>query len=211
MKTNKIVIILGLFLLPVLLNAQVTDRLNEVVTQITNNGVTFTISGEDLDSIGIVNIQNKIGQEVKRVQKEKEQKQLREEKAKSNYERIKEIYPSINEEVLQKIVIHLAQMSGSFDYFNYYDAKYYAKAELDIDVNYGKKPKTLTFNDTIFFFYEHTNYDEGCSWSEWMILAYDVNTGDLKYKHDFSSYDKNITLTNLLNPEEKIVYKDNFR
>ncbi len=209
MKKSKILIISGLFLIPVLLNAQ--ENVNKVVTQITDSGVTFTIPNIVLDSTNVANIQNKIQKEVNKIQKEKEQQQVREQRAKDNYEKIKEIYPSIGKEALQKIVTNLAQMDGNFDYFNYYDAKYYEKSELDIDVNYGKKPKALTFNNTIFFIYEDSKYDEGWSWEEWMILAYDTHTGDLKYRHDFSSYDKNITLTNLLNPQEKSVYKDNFR
>lgn len=212
MKTNKILIILGLFLLPVLLNAQATkEKTNKVITQISDDSVTFTIPDIALDSTDIVNIQNKIQQEIKKVEAEKIQKQAREEMVKKNLGKIAAIYPSIDEEPLQKIVTNLAEMNLKSYYFNYYDAKYYEKAELNIELYTGDKTKHLTFDNSIFFFYESSNYDEGFSWNEWMILVYDTNTGDLKYKHDFSTNDKNITLTNLLNPEEKSVYKNNFR
>ena len=208
MKTNKVAIILGLFLLPVLLNAQ--EKSNKVISQITDNGVTFTITDINLDSIEIVNIQNQIQQEVNRVQKDKEQQQLRKGRVEENRGKIAAIFPTIAKEPLKKILAHLSQKRENSDYFEYSDAKYYEKAELHIDKTYKDKPKVLTFDNAMFFFYERSQYDEGWSWDEWMILVFDTNTGDLKYKHDFSGRDKTITLTNLLNPEEKSVYKDNF-
>ena len=57
MKTNKILIILGLFLLPVLLNAQATkEKTNKVITQISDGSITFTIPA-NLDSIKIADIE----------------------------------------------------------------------------------------------------------------------------------------------------------
>ncbi len=211
MKINRITILLSVLLLPVFVSAQENKTTNNVLTEINESGVTFTIPDIALDSIDIVNIQNKIQQEVYNVLKDKKKQQLRKRLLEENRTKINSIYPSIAKEPLQKILTQLANMSNDVNYFDYTDAKYYEKAELNIELYTDDKTRPLTFDNSIFLFYERDNYDEGFSWNEWMILVYDTNTGNLKYRHDFSTNDKNITLTNLLNPEEKSVYKDNFR
>ena len=67
MKLSKIAIILGLFLLPVLLNAQenkTQEKVNRVITQITDNGITFTIPNTVLDSAEITSIKNIIEKQI---------------------------------------------------------------------------------------------------------------------------------------------------
>ncbi len=70
MKKGKILIILGLFALPVLLNAQATkEKINKVITQITDSGVTFTVP-TNLDSIKIADIEKIINEKLTEQTKE---------------------------------------------------------------------------------------------------------------------------------------------
>ena len=67
MKIYKIAIILGIFLLPVLVNAQqnkTQEQVNNVITQITESGITFTVPNLNLDSISIASIEEVLEQEI---------------------------------------------------------------------------------------------------------------------------------------------------
>lgn len=217
MKTNKLMIMAGLLLLPALICAQerptqeqANDKIVKIITEVNDGGVSFTIPDMPLNNAEISAIKNELDKEVKRIQEEHQFKQLCKTRVDENREKILALCPNIQEQPLQKILWHLAEMSKTYNYFNYADAKYYEKAELCFDKTNGSK-KVLTFDNTIFFFYTRFVSDEGTKWDEWMIFGYDTNTGDFKYRHEFGMFDKEITLTNLLNPKEVSVYKDNFR
>ena len=67
MKINKLLIILGLFILPILLNAQenkTNKQVNNVITEITDSGVTFTVPNIVLDSTEIDVIKKTIEKEI---------------------------------------------------------------------------------------------------------------------------------------------------
>lgn len=72
MKTNKLALILGLLLIPLLINAQENKQGNNVITQETKNGVSFSINAS-LDSDTIENIQKAIEEELQKEQKRREE------------------------------------------------------------------------------------------------------------------------------------------
>ena len=67
MKINKIAIISGVFLLPILLNAQENVTGNNILTEINESGVTFTIPNMT-DSTEIVSIRRVMEEELTRQQ-----------------------------------------------------------------------------------------------------------------------------------------------
>ena len=65
---NKIAIFLGVCLLPVLVNAQENKTKTNVITEINEGGVTFTIPDAVLDSIDIAAIRQDIDKKIKKIE-----------------------------------------------------------------------------------------------------------------------------------------------
>ncbi len=219
MKT-KVMLLLGVFLLPVLGSAQENKETGRVVTRMNENGVSFTVPRTNitLDSADAVFIEQKLNEALHTIDLQRKLlEMLPGEGPEASYEKLKnktaENCPRIKEEQSQKILEDVAKTAGkSLRYYTltpeYFDVRCYEKAELNITTALGsrEKPGTREFTDTVFFFFRDFKYDDGFEWYEWMVLAYDISTGTRIYKHDFDMYTNTITLTNVLNPQEKFTY-----
>ncbi len=224
MKT-KVMIILAVCLIPVLINAQENKKTGRVITQVDETGVSFTVprTNMSLDSAGVASLERALETKLGEIANQEKSVKTTEKPVRSTEEMYKpneklkdrtvKSCPMIEEEQLQKILKDVERKAGgSLFYYmvtkDGFDVKCFEKAELDITIERGsrEKPGIREFSDTVFFFLRDKKYDDGFDWYEWMVLAYDINTGNRVFKHDFDTYTDTITLTNVLNPQEKFTY-----
>ena len=158
MKTYKIIIIMVMIFLPILMNAQENSKNwknSDVITQITDRGATFTISGMTLDSSDISAIKHEIIRQIQIITEKRLNQNL------ENISNRKSLDSNIKEEQLDK-VFNLTKQIKANDII-YDDTYLYA-----LNIN-------DTYDDDYGMYY----------YSEWKITQYLLSTGKVVAGTDY--------------------------
>ena len=216
MKICRIMIFLGIFLLPICVEAhenqikeKISEEINKIVSQNNSNGIKFNFFNTKL---GFAE-KEAITQELNKQVAQKENANINTDEIE---QKILEKCPNITDEQLQKAKGHFVRkiMNLEGNVVPVEDIKCYNNAELTIKILGPKtRVETKIYENAIFFLYKDRQYDEGYSFYDWKVIVYDINTGVQKYMHDFDFYTLNgdetdvIILKNLLNTKEETIYR----
>ncbi|MBO4707597.1 MAG: hypothetical protein J5594_03445 [Elusimicrobiaceae bacterium] len=163
MKVNKFTFILGILLIPVFVSAQENKTGNNILTEINDSGVTFTIPDITLDSIDIVNIKQDLNKQVEKI----------ETRNKFIYQLIQQISDkcqNITDEQTREISKNMSEYM-----------MLYKIATLPEDIKCNEK--------SLFALRVSYQQDEGFEWYNWHVEVYEINTGKYltRYKGELNN------------------------
>ncbi len=151
MKVNKTLILLGIFLLPVLINAQEVKTKTDVLTEINESGVTFTVQDTALDSADIANIKQDLNRQVEKI----------ETRNKFIYQLIQQIpdkCPNITDEQIKELSRNMSEYM-----------MLHKMTALPEDIKCNEK--------SLFVLRVSYQRDEAFEWYDWYVEVFDINTG----------------------------------
>ena len=151
MKINEITILLGMLLLSVLVSAQENKTGNNVLTEVNESGVTFTITDTTLDSTDIANIKYDLNKQVEKI----------ETRNKFIYQLIQQISdkcPNITDEQTREISRNMSEYM-----------MLHKMTALPADIQCNEK--------SLFALRVSYQRDEGFEWYDWYVEVYEINTG----------------------------------
>lgn len=206
---RKITLIAGLFLLPVLINAQNTGSYNPEKTQIIINGAEVIMNGDTLNKEVSSKMISAIGQILSEEKQNQEAEQRINIASNDLAKQILRIYPNITQKQLDTILSNFPKNVLSYEGpakdIRYYEEVTLTKKGVFRDPYHDYfVPQTINkdYKDKIFVFYTENMYDEGESWCHWILFVADINTGKVERLDKEQTY-LEYTLTN---QEEKIIY-----
>ncbi len=188
---RKITLIAGLFLLPVLINAQNNGSYNPEKTQIIITGAEVIMNGDTLNKEVSLEMISAIGNVLTKEKTRQEAEAKATQDLDNLKKRILESYPALREEQVDKVVNNLPK-----GYSNPKDIRYYKEATLtkkgyfpDAQHSYyTMQTINVNYKDSLFLFYSRDLYDEGEHWCHWILFVADVNAGKVQRLDENQTY-----------------------